>query len=181
MFCELCWGSWWCQLPDPCSTSHQFWGGFTNLLLTLCFRGAALNFTRHSPEEFLFLRPEWGKEVQVWGQVLGFFLTVLTACSGDLCGSETPNLSEVFLWKRSKWYGNVQNCVMKAHLSTSVLKDQKWQSKGHSFPGRSGDMPDTCTELHTLGVLNSALGLTTQIETTEVGCLCGFSLELFHS
>lgn len=28
MFWELCWDSWWCQLSDPCSISHQFWRGF---------------------------------------------------------------------------------------------------------------------------------------------------------
>lgn len=45
----------------------------------------------------------------------------------------------------------MQNWVRKANLSLLVSTDRKGQRKGPkvSFPGRSGDVPDTCTdELH---------------------------------
>lgn len=82
-------GSASCLIPAESLTNSE--GVLLNFLPALCSMGATLNFSsiRHSPKEFLFSRQEWGEEMLALGQIL-LFLAVLTVCSGDLCGSETP-------------------------------------------------------------------------------------------
>lgn len=161
MFCEVCWHSWQCQLPDSCRISYQFWRGFIQFPPSSLFYGGNSELFQHKTlsKGVSFFKAGVGGGNAGFGTDPAFFDCAHSVFWGPLWfGNSVLSITQwgipgASLWKRSKSYGNVQNWVRKSNLSMSVSSDQKWQSEGHkvSFPGRAGDMPGTCIdELHTL-------------------------------